>query len=130
MDGTYNFPKNTEFESILTFKGNAEGAWLRSVTPTPNAVTVRTHHSFIELPDSNYTPRLFDPRCGFFNISYQDYATPIEEPLVKRFIVRHRLEKKDPSAALSEPVEPIVYYVDRGAPEPVRSALIEGGRWF
>ncbi|MEO9483088.1 MAG: zinc-dependent metalloprotease [Ekhidna sp.] len=130
MDATFNFPKNTEFESILTFSGDARGWWLRSVTPTPDAVTVRTHHSFIELPDSNYTPRVFDPRSGFFNISYQDYATPIEDPLVKRFIVRHRLEKKDPNAAISEAVEPIIYYVDRGAPEPVRSALIEGASWW
>ena len=130
MDGTFNFPKNSEFESLLTFKGSATGRWLRSVTPTPNAVTVRTHHSFIELPDDNYTPRVFDPRSGFFNISYQDYATPIEEPLVKRFIVRHRLKKKDPSAAISEAIEPIIYYVDRGAPEPIRSALIEGASWW
>lgn len=130
MDATFNFPKNTEFESILTFSGDARGWWLRSVTPTPNAVTVRTHHSFIELPDDNYTPREFDPRSGFFNISYQDYATPIEESLVKRFIVRHRLKKKDPNAAVSEAVEPIIYYVDRGAPEPIRSALIEGASWW
>ena len=130
MDATFNFPKNTEFESLLTFKGNATGRWLRSVTPTPDAVTVRTHHSFIELPDNNYTPRVFDPRSGFFNITYQDYATPIEEPLVKRFIVRHRLKKKDPSVAISEAVEPIIYYVDRGAPEPIRSALIEGASWW
>ncbi len=130
MDGTFNFPKNTEFESILTFSGNATGWWLRSVTPTPDAVTVRTHHSFIELPDDDYTPRLLDPRSGYFNISYQDYATPIEDQLVKRFIVRHRLNKKDPNAAVSEAVEPIIYYVDRGAPEPVRSALIEGASWW
>ena len=129
-EGLLNFPKNTEFESILTFSGEAKGYWIRSVTPSPNSVTVRTHHSFIELPDNNYTPRLFDPRSGFFNISYQDYATPIEEPLVKRYIVRHRLEKKDPSASKSEAVEPIIYYVDRGAPEPVRSALIEGASWW
>lgn len=130
MDGTFNFPKNTEFESILTFSGEAKGAWLRSVTPTSSSVTVRTHHSFIELPDTNYTPRVFDPRSGFFFISYQDYATPIEEPLVKRFIVRHRLKKKDPNADVSEAVEPIIYYVDRGAPEPIRSALIEGASWW
>ncbi|MEM9897601.1 MAG: zinc-dependent metalloprotease, partial [Bacteroidota bacterium] len=130
MDGTFNFPKNTEFESLLTFSGDAKGWWLRSVTPTPDAVTVRTHHSFIELPDDNYSPRVFDPRSGFFNISYQDYATAIEEPLVKKFIVRHRLRKKDPNAVMSEAVEPIIYYVDRGAPEPIRTALIEGASWW
>ncbi len=130
MDGTFNFPKNTEFESLLTFNGKAEGWWLKSVTPTPDAVTVRTHHSFIELPNENYTPRIFDPRSGFFNISYQDYATPIEEPLVKRYIVRHRLKKKNPDVAISEPIEPIIYYVDRGTPEPIRSTLIEGALWW
>lgn len=130
MDATFNFPKNTEFESLLTFSGSAQGWNIRSVTPSSDAVTVRTHHSFIELPDNDYTPRAFDPRSGFFNISYQDYATPIEEDLVKRFIVRHRLKKKDPNAAVSEAVEPIIYYVDRGAPEPIRSALIEGASWW
>ena len=130
MDATFNFPKNTEFESILTFKGSAQGGWIRSVTPSSDAVTVRTHHSLIELPDDDYTPREFDPRSGFNRISYQDYATPIEEPLVKRFIVRHRLKKKDPNAAVSEAVEPIIYYLDRGAPEPIRSALIEGASWW
>lgn len=130
MNATFNFPKNTEFESLLTFGGSPQGGWIRSVTPTSNSVTVRTHHSLIELPDNDYTPRVFDPRSGFFNISYQDYATPIEDPLVKRFIVRHRLKKKDPNAAVSEAVEPIIYYVDRGAPEPIRSALIEGAQWW
>ena len=96
----------------------------------PGAVTVREHQSFVELPDAQYQPRVFDPRSGYYAVSYADYATPIQEPLVKRFIPRHRLRKKDPAAAMSEPVEPIVYYVDRGAPEPVKSALIEGASWW
>lgn len=127
---TKSFPKNTEFEAIITFKGKAQDGKIRSVTPTANAVTVRQHHSFIELPDDNYTPRVFDPRSGFFNIMYYDYAAPIGVPMEKRYIVRHRLEKKDPSAAKSEPIEPIVYYLDRGTPEPVRSALLDGARWW
>ncbi|MEM7102621.1 MAG: zinc-dependent metalloprotease [Bacteroidota bacterium] len=125
-----NFPKNTELEGLTTFTGKPKGGYIRSVTPTPSAVTVRQHHSFVELPDDNYTPRVMDPRCGYFGISYQDYATPIEEPLVKKYINRHRLEKKDPSAAISEAVEPIVYYLDPGAPEPVKSALLDGARWW
>ncbi|MDQ2868128.1 MAG: zinc-dependent metalloprotease [Verrucomicrobiota bacterium] len=127
---TKNFPKNTEFEATLTFAGEPEGDWIRSVTPTPQAVTVREHHSFVELPDENYQPRLFDPRSGLYPMSYADYATPIQESLVQRFIMRHRLRKKDPGAAMSEPVEPIIYYVDRGAPEPIRSALMEGASWW
>jgi len=126
---TKNFPKNTEVEATITFTGTGAGGYLRSVTPSPEAVTVRMRHSFIELPPL-YATRSFDPRAGYFYISYQDYTTPIDQPLVKRFISRHRLEKKDPSAAVSEVVEPIVYYLDRGTPEPVASALIEGGNWW
>jgi hypothetical protein len=127
---TKSFPKNTEFESTLTFTGKAEGSYIRSVTPSPEAVTVRQHHSFVELPDADYQPRIFDSRCGYFQISYQDYATPITQPLVKRLITRHRLQKKNPKAKMSEPVEPIVYYLDRGAPEPIKSALMEGAAWW
>lgn len=127
---TKNFPLNSEFEVTLTFTGQPTGAYIRSVTPTPSAVTVREHHSFIQLPDSNYKPRKFDPRAGYFNVSYYDYATPISEPIQKRFITRHRLEKKDPTAVVSEPVKPIIYYMDPGAPEPIRSALMDGARWW
>ena len=128
--GIKNFPKNSEFEAMITFTGKPKGYNIRSVTPSGDAVTVRMHHSFIELPDDNYKPRKFDPRGGFFGITYYDYATPIDQPLMKKFIARHRLEKKDPTAALSEAVEPIVYYLDRGAPEPVKSALLEGASWW
>ena len=127
---TKNFPKNSEFDALVTFTGDAEGGYIRSVTPTPDVVTVHMHHSFIELPDDGYTPRVFDPRSGYYATAYYDYATPISQPLVKRFITRHRLQKKNPGAAVSAPVEPIVYYVDRGAPEPIKSALIEGASWW
>lgn len=127
---TKNFPQNTEVEATITFTGQATGAFIRSVTPAPNNITVRQHHSFVQLPDNNYKPRKFDPRAGYFGMSYYDYATPISEPIEKRFINRHRLEKKDPSAAVSEAVKPIVYYLDRGTPEPIRSALLDGARWW
>lgn len=130
MPRTRNFPDNSEFEVTLTFTGQANGAWIQSVAPTPNSVTVREHHSFVRLPDNQYKPRKFDPRAGYFSASYYDYATPIDQPIEKRFITRHRLKKKDPAAALSEPVEPIIYYMDPGAPEPIRSALMEGARWW
>ena len=126
IDRTKAFPKNVEFDVILTFKGNPKGYNIRSVTPDASFVTVHQHHSFVELPDQKYKPRIFDTRSGSYPMSYLDYATPINQSIEKRFIYRHRLAKKDPSAAISEPVEPIVYYLDRGAPEPVRSALLEG----
>lgn len=125
-----SFPQNTEFDALVTLSGDAQGGLIRSVTPDANVVSVSQHHSFVQLPDDNYTPRLFDPRCGYFPFSFYDYATPIDQPLQKRFITRHRLEKKDPSATISDPVEPIVYYLDRGTPEPIRSALLEGGQWW
>lgn len=129
-EGTLNFPQNSEFEATLTFTGDASGRYIRSVTPTSDAVTVRQHHSFVKLPDDGYEPRVFDPRSGYFGMSYQDYSTPIGEPLTKRYITRHRLKKKNPGADMSDPVEPIIYYLDPGTPEPVRSALLEGARWW
>ena len=114
----------------MTFVGEPTGAMLRDVVPSPSSITVRQRHSFIQLPDHNYRPRRFDPGSGYFPLTYVDFAVPLSEPLEKRFITRHRLKKKDPGAALSEPVQPIVYYVDRGTPEPIRSALIEGASWW
>ncbi len=127
---TKDFPLNTEVEATLTFTGDDPGPWVRQVVPAPHDITVREHHSFLELPAPGYKPRVFDPRAGYFGIEYMDFATPVSEPIEKRFIARHRLEKKDPGAAMSEPVKPIVYYLDRGAPEPIRSALLEGARWW
>jgi hypothetical protein len=130
LERTKSFPKNTEFEARLTFAGNGTGAEIRSVAPNADNVTVVEHHSFIELPDNNYQPRLFDPRSGANAITFQDYASPVQEVIEKKWITRHRLEKKDPKAAVSEAVKPIIYYLDNGTPEPIRSALMEGGRWW
>ena len=130
LDRTKAFPKNIEFDVTLTFKGDAQGAYIRSVTPNAKLVTVAQHHSFIELPDDNYNKRVFDPRSGSYPTAYYDYSTPVQEPIMKRFITRHRLKKKDPDSELSEAVEPIIYYLDNGTPEPIRSALLDGGRWW
>ena len=130
LPNTKNFPQNTEVETTLTFTGEPAGQFVRQVVPVPEAITVRERHSFVQLPPPGFKPRVFDPRAGYFGIDYMDFATPIEEPITKRFIARHRLQKKDPGARVSEAVEPIVYYVDRGAPEPVRTALLEGARWW
>jgi len=130
LERTRAFPENVEFDVMITFKGVPKGYDISSVVPTSTSVTVNQHHSFIELPDNNYTPRKFDPRSGANEMSYLDYATPVNEPIKKRFIYRHRLEKKNPNAIKSEAVEPIIYYLDRGTPEPVRSALLDGARWW
>ncbi len=125
------FPRNTEVEAVLTFQtGERPGNFVAGVTPIPDSLTVREHHSLAALPPPGYTPRRADPRVGVFAIDFFDYASPFTGPIEKQWIARHRLIKKDPSAAVSEPVEPIVYYVDAGAPEPIRSALLEGVSWW
>ncbi len=130
MDDCLVFPENVEFEAVLTFHGSKPGPYVRETAPSPEWVTLVQHHSFLRLPDDGYRPREFDPRAGSNAISFFDYAAPLDQPVETRWIVRHRLEKTDPSAERSTVVEPIVYYVDRGAPEPVRSALVEGASWW
>ena len=128
---TKAFPKNTEVETQLTFTTDGDpGGLVRDTVPTPQSITVREHYSLVELPDNKYVPRKLDPRVGVFGIEFYDYASPLNEPVEKHWISRHRLEKKDPSAAISDVVEPIIYYVDNGAPEPIRSALVEGASWW
>ncbi|MGY8780266.1 MAG: zinc-dependent metalloprotease [Fidelibacterota bacterium] len=130
LPATINFPKNTEVEALITYTGTNPGRYVRQVTPTPTAITVRLHHSFVGLPDENYTPRSHDPRAGYFPMSFQDYAVPLDESIYIRYITRHRLEKKNPNKRRSEAVEPIVYYIDPGVPEPVKTAMLESGRWW
>lgn len=131
LQNTKNFTFNSEFEATITLTGGTDaGAFLRSVTPSPEAVTLRMHHSFVQLPDSNYKPRVYDIRSGYFGTSFFDYGSPFNEPIEKNYINRHRLAKKDPTATISEPINPIVYYLDNGTPEPIRSALLDGTKWW
>jgi len=130
MPATQSFPENTEVEAMLTFTSRNPGGLVNGVAATGGAVTLRQHHSFIRLPDSNYQPRIADPRVGANGPTVYDYATPIDVDTRVRFVARHRLERTDPNAQRSEAVEPIVYYVDPGTPEPVRSALIDGAAWW
>ena len=130
LDRTRAFPFNTEVEATLTFTSDEPGPMVRETTPDPKALTIREHHSLVQLPDNHYRPRALDPRVGVFGIEFYDFASPFTEDVEKRWIVRHRIQKKDPSAAISEPVKPIIYYVDPGAPEAIRRALIEGASWW
>jgi hypothetical protein len=132
---TKAFPDNTEVEATVTLVGRPIGPHLLTVTPDSSAVTVHMHHSFIRLPDDNYVPLPYEPRSGVLGLGnngagFADYATEIGTPLMINFGRRHRLEKVNPEAEVSEAVEPIVYYLDPGAPEPVRSALLDGARWW
>jgi Met-zincin/Domain of unknown function (DUF5117) len=127
---TKAFPKNTEIEVTLTFTGDQPGRWVRQVTPTPSAITVRERHSLIELPGPGFNMIRNRPGAGYFGIEYRDYASSLGSDITQRFIIHHRLQKKDPGAAMSDPVKPIVYYLDAGVPEPIRSALLQGARWW
>ncbi len=147
---TQNFPKNTELEVELTFviqPGAAGGAGggrgggrggtnpqyfdgVNAVAATGESASIRVHHSLVELPDATYKPRKYDPRSGFGDLAFQDYSAPLSEPMTVRYLRRHRLQKADPKAKISDPVKPITYYIDPGAPEPIRSALLDGARWW
>ena len=130
LPATQSFPENTEVEALLTFTSGDPGGLVRGVAVNPEAVTLRQHHSFIRLPDDGYRPRIADPRIGVNGPTIFDYATAIDEDLRIRLVARHRLQKRNPGPEPSEPVEPIVFYVDPGTPEPIRSALIEGAAWW
>jgi hypothetical protein len=130
MQNTKAFPRNTEIEVTLTLAGSNPGRYVRDVTPNPEAITIRERISLVALPEPGFRMRASDPRSAFNGISYQDYSQPLSGQLVQRFASRHRLVKKTPGAAPSEPVKPIVYYVDNTAPEPIRTALVEGTRWW
>lgn len=124
------FPENLELESVLTFTSSEPGPEVQATTPAPENVTLRMHHSFIKLPPPGYKIRADDQRAGVISIAIADYSTPLDQPFIRRLAVRHRLEKVNPGPAPSKVKEPIVYYVDPGAPEPVRSTLIQGANWW
>jgi hypothetical protein len=128
---TRAFPRNSEIEATLTFVTDDDaGSLVAGVSPDARAVTLREHHSFVALPEAGYAPRRFDPRVNVIPVTFADYASPIDTPLEQRWMMRFRLQKKDPASAHSEAVSPIVYYVDNGAPEPIRQALIDGASWW
>lgn len=130
LENTKAFPENVEVESMLTFTSNNPGRLVNSVAATGSAITLRQHHSIVKMPDDNFKVRLSDPRIGTNGPTIQDYSTDIDEDLTVRLVGKHRLEKKNPNAARSEAIEPIIYYVDSGTPEPIKSALIEGASWW
>ena len=124
------FPENTEVEASLTFASDRPGGEIRRHTPDPRSLTLRQHHSLVQLPDEGYTPRRFDPRVGLFPVSYYDFGKSMTEDYQSAWAMRHRLAKANPSAEMSEPVEPIIYYLDPAVPEPYRSAFKLGGEWW
>lgn len=127
---TKAFPENTEVEAALTWSAEDPGPEVSGHAPDGRALTLRLHHSFVQLPEEGYEPRAPDPRIGLFTVDFYDYGRSLEQGYEDSYINRHRLEKANPGAEMSEPVEPIVYYMDPGIPEPYRSAFREGAEWW
>ena len=151
MAGTFNFPNNPDLEVErnyppqrqagppqggappgrgANFGGGGYFEGVRDVAATAEAASIRVHHSFVELPGPGYEVREFDPRAGYFGPEFQDRSASLTSPLERRYIGRHRLAKVDPKAKVSEAKKPIIYYLDPGTPEPIRSALLDGARWW
>ncbi|NVJ59597.1 MAG: zinc-dependent metalloprotease [Gammaproteobacteria bacterium] len=130
LDVQKSFPKNTEIQAVLTFEGDKAGEYLRSVAPDSDRFTLRQRVSLIALPEPGYTPRRFHPMSGMWAQGFEDVSAPLNQSTTQRFIPRHRLKRKPSTDTLSPAYEPIVYYVDAGAPEPIRSALVEGASWW
>ena len=130
LERTKSFPDNTELEASITFTSDNPGEYVKQAAIDANIITLRMHHSFIRLPKAGFKPRKYHPESGYFPLEYQDYAQAINQPITQRFVPRYRLEKKNPNAKMSEAVKPIIYYLDPGAPEPVKTALIAGGMWW
>ncbi len=128
---TRTFPENTEIDVALTFATQGRpGQTVGMIVPDGKAFTLRQHISFLKIPDEGYRPRVLDPRMGFFGIQFNDYAQPIQNPLEVRWIARHRIERVNPADPNSAIKDPLVFYIDRGIPEPVRSATREGAEWW
>lgn len=125
-----SFPDNTELEALLTFRGPGEAQFVRDVAMDARSLSLRQHLSLVRLPGPGYVPRAYHPGSGALSVGWYDYAQPLAAPIDVRVQPRFRLEKTDPAAARSRVRKPIVFHLDRGTPEPVRSALLEGARWW
>jgi hypothetical protein len=124
------FPDNIELEGRLTFVSAQPAAEVNNIAPVDGNLTFTVRHSLIRLPPPGYEPRRFDPRAGTFGTQVVDFAQPLGSPIVYELANRFRLEKTDPGAARSTVKKPIIFYIDRAAPEPIRSALREGVSWW
>ncbi|MDP3488550.1 MAG: zinc-dependent metalloprotease [Phenylobacterium sp.] len=124
------FPENVELEALQTFVSETPGREVANITPDAKRMTLKVRHSFVKLPEPGYEPRVFDPRSGGNALQFLDFAAPLGQPIVQQYALRFRLEKTDPTAAVSPVKKPIVFYMDPAAPELIRNALIEGAAWW
>jgi len=128
--GIKSFARNADVDVNLTFTASKAGKQVEQVTPDGKMLSVRVRYSFVQLPEAGYQARNYHPMSGYLSDQYADYSTAVDQPLIQRHLLRHRLQKVTPGDAPSKVVKPIVYYLDSGVPEPIRSALLEGARWW
>ncbi len=124
------FPDNLEVDALQTYVSDAPGAEVENIVPEPRKVSFTVHHSFVRLPAPGFVPRAFDPRLGGFATQVVDFSAPLGAPVVRDLANRFRLEKTDPAAARSRVKKPIVFYLDRNTPEPIRSHVMKGIGWW
>eukprot|EP00698_Gefionella_okellyi_P025625 TRINITY_DN944_c0_g1_i11.p1 TRINITY_DN944_c0_g1~~TRINITY_DN944_c0_g1_i11.p1 ORF type:complete len:630 (+),score=90.75 TRINITY_DN944_c0_g1_i11:34-1890(+) len=126
------FRRNIEVEVLLTLTSSAPGANMRDLAPDASSVSVSLHRQFLPLPalDGSFQPRVYDPRAGVYPQFIFDYTSPLGADVIKRVTQRWRLHKSDVHAKLSDAVTPIVFHVDSGIPEPIRSAVLDGVGWW
>ena len=125
------FPDNIEVDALQTYSSDTPGDEVGNIVPDPHRVSFSVHHSFFRLPAPGFVTRAFDPRIGGIGPAQSvDYSRPLGQDVVSDVALRFRLEKTDPGAARSRVKKPIVFYLDRSAPEPVRTALLEGINWW
>ncbi len=123
---SFAFPDNVEIDAYLTLSTSDAGREVATTAANGQDATLVQHHSFVRLPDDGYEPRFADPRMGAMETVYADYSTALSGQIEKRLALRHRLQKDEAGKI----IEPIVFYIDSGAPEPVRSALVDGANWW
>ncbi len=124
------FPDNVEIDAFVTLAGEKAGNEVSATAADGRTFTLTQHHSFVRLPDDGFKPRPFDPRAGAIDVPFYDFSAKLGDPVVTRYARRFRLERKDPAARSGPVKKPIIFYIDPGAPEPVRQALIEGAQWW
>jgi hypothetical protein len=123
------FPDNVEFSALLSFSSAKPTPELRNVSPTGSDISLWVRHSLVRLP-ADPMPVRHDPYNFIISVPQYDFSVPLGRSMLQKIATRHRLEKVDPGAARSPVKEPIIYYVDGAAPEPVRQALIDGVGWW
>lgn len=117
IDSCKAFPDNVSVRSFLTMTGARGGGFSGSAQSSATSRTTLVHFNLVALPEKPMMGRLEDSRVGYFSVGYQNYGSPKQRVVDESFIIRHRLEKKNPNQTVSDPVKPITYYVSREVPE-------------